>query len=315
MSTVRPQIMDCTIRDGGLVNQWNFSLDFVNKLYYALNDAGVEYMEIGYKNAKGLVNQDEAGPWRFCEESHIRSAVPKKMETKLSVMVDIGRFRLGDFPNQTESHIDMIRVACYESQIKEAIEAVNEFHQLGYETCLNIMAISTTNLTHFEDELNQLNESSVDTVYIVDSFGSLYMDDIRLISSIYQEKLPAKKIGIHAHNNLQLAFANTITGHQSGCSLLDSTVNGMGRAAGNCPTELLIGYLKPHYKVGPIFKVIEELLVPLKETEEWGYQVPYAISGQLNEHPKEAITLRNSEKKDQYISFYEKRTATIKEKV
>ncbi|MCF6137439.1 aldolase catalytic domain-containing protein [Pseudalkalibacillus berkeleyi] len=312
ISTVKPQIIDCTIRDGGLVNLWNFSLEFVNKLYNALNEAGVEYMEIGYKNAKDLVNHDDAGPWRFCEESIIRSAVPTKKETKLSVMVDIGRFRLGDFLKQKESHIDMVRVACYESQMKEAIGAVNEFHKLGYETCLNIMAISTTNLSHLKDELNQINESYVDTVYIVDSFGSLYMDDISLISSVYQEYLPTKQIGIHAHNNLQLAFANTITGHQSGCSLLDSTVNGMGRAAGNCPTELLIGYLKPDYKLAPIFKAIEELLIPLKETEEWGYQVPYAISGQLNEHPREAITLRNSEKKDRYVSFYEKRTASNK---
>lgn len=310
MSAASPKVIDCTIRDGGLVNNWDFSIEFVNLLYEALNQSGIEYMEIGYKNAPGAVPQDGTGPWRLCDESLIREAIPEKKITKLSVMVDVGKFDHRDISIHSESQIDLIRVACYISQIDEAIVAVNALHEKGYETCLNIMAVSSLDVEQLNPMLQKVRQSFVDKVYIVDSFGSLYMDDVRRLTALYKKFLPDKQIGIHAHNNLQLAFANTITAEQAGCTFLDSTVYGMGRAAGNCPTELLVGYLEPNYDVKPLLKTIEELFMPLRKLEEWGYLIPFAITGQLNEHPRSAIAMRNhKETKDQYLDFYEKTTA------
>lgn len=224
-------------------------------------------------------------------------------------MVDIGKFYVNEIPPKDESIVDLVRVACYSSQIEEAIGAINDLHVKGYETALNIMAISRVNETELRQQLYKVRSSKVDIVYIVDSFGSLYMDDINRLTKIYKRSLPGKQIGIHAHNNLQLAFANTITANQAGCRFMDSTVYGMGRAAGNCPTELLIGYLYPKYNIKPILKAIEELFIPLRELEEWGYLIPYALSGQLNEHPRTAIELRNqTEAKDNYLEFYEQTT-------
>ncbi|MGM7701520.1 aldolase catalytic domain-containing protein [Pseudalkalibacillus sp. Hm43] len=304
MSTAK--IIDCTIRDGGLVNNWNFSIEFVSNLYEALDQAGIEYMEIGYKNAPGLVGDEDTGPWRFCREDLLTKTIPIKKRTKLSVMVDIGKFTLDDIPIAQDSLIDMIRVACYSSQIEEAITTVNVLHEKGYETCLNIMAVSNVDQVELKQKLRKVQHCSVDVVYIVDSFGSLYMEEIRRLAEIYKRMLPDKQIGIHAHNNLQLAFANTIAAEQAGSRFLDSTVYGMGRAAGNCPTELLIGYLQPKYDLKPVLKAIEESLIPLRKEMEWGYLIPYAISGQMNDHPRKAIALREKDElKDKYVAFYE----------
>ncbi len=310
----KAKVIDCTIRDGGLVNNWNFSIEFVRNLYESLNQAGIEYMEIGYKNAPGVVGEEGNGPWRFCLEDLLTKTIPVKKCTKLSVMVDIGKFTLDDIPLAHDSLIDMIRVACYSSQIEEANTAINVLHEKGYDTCLNIMAVSSVDQMELKQTLKKVQHCPVDVVYIVDSFGSLYMEEIRRLTEFYKRMLPNKHIGIHAHNNMQLAFANTITAERAGCSFLDSTVYGMGRAAGNCPTELLIGYLQPKYDIKPVLKVIEESLIPLREQMEWGYLIPFTISGQMNEHPREALALRkHDETKDKYVEFYEQYTC-IEEK-
>jgi 4-hydroxy 2-oxovalerate aldolase len=121
--------------------------------------------------------------------------------------------------------------------------------------------------------------------------------------------LPDKRLGIHAHNNMQLAFANTLLAARMGVEFLDSSVYGMGRAAGNCPTELLVTRLKnPKYRLRPVLDIIERFMVPLREKEEWGYIIPYMITGTLDEHPRTAMALRNSPDKDRFVAFYDKLT-------
>jgi 4-hydroxy 2-oxovalerate aldolase len=115
-------ILDCTIRDGGLINNWDFSPDFVQTVYDGLNVAKVDYMEIGYKNSPKLVTTDGVGPWRFCDEDLIKQAIPAKDYTKLSAIVDVGRVDFNEIKPRNESMIDLIRVACYMKQVDKALE-------------------------------------------------------------------------------------------------------------------------------------------------------------------------------------------------
>jgi 4-hydroxy 2-oxovalerate aldolase len=310
MSKGKFKIVDCTIRDGGLVNNWDFSIDFVKDVYRSLSAAGVDYMEIGYKNSPKLLKAKDEGPWRFLDDDFLREVIPQKTGTKLSALVDIGRVDEEDILPRSESLIDLIRVACYIKDVDKAIELVKKFHSMGYETSINIMAVSLAMDHEITEALDEINKSPVDLVYVVDSYGSLDHNDIEHLVAKFQKHLPDKELGIHTHNNMQLAFSNTIIGAQNGVSFLDSSVYGMGRAAGNCPTELLLSYLKnPRYELRPVLDIIERLFIPLREKVEWGYIIPYTVTGILNEHPRAAMALRNSEDKDRYADFYDKLTS------
>ncbi|MFY3790801.1 aldolase catalytic domain-containing protein [Ureibacillus sp. MALMAid1270] len=302
------KIIDCTIRDGGLVNNWDFTVEFVQDLYNGLNDAGVEYMEIGYKNSPALLKATEPNPWRFLDDDFLKQIIEKK-KTKLSALVDIGRVDPNDILPREESILDMIRVACYVREVDKGLELVQMFHDLGYETSLNIMALSSVPEQQLIEAFDMVRESPVDVVYIVDSFGSLDPNDIEHQVNKFQALIPNKQLGIHTHNNLQLAFANTLTAMRNGVVYLDSSLYGMGRAAGNCHTELLVGYIKKTtYEIKPLLKVIEEHMLNMRETWEWGYIIPYMISGILNEHPRVAMAYRNSAERDQFVQFYDQVT-------
>lgn len=310
MKTNHCKIVDCTIRDGGLVNNWDFSVEFVQKLYAGLNEAGVDYMEIGYKNSpKLLKGADQAGPWRFLDDEFLKQVIPQKGKTKLSALVDIGRVDENDILPRTESLLDLIRVACYVKDVDKALKLVQLFHDRGYETTLNIMALSNVMEHELLEAFELIKESVVDVVYIVDSYGSLDYKDMEHLVNKFKTHLPNKRLGVHTHNNMQLAFSNTLVAADLGVELLDASVYGMGRAAGNCPTELLVTHLKnTDYKLRPVLEVLEELLIPLREKEEWGYLVPYMITGTLDEHPRSAMALRASSDKDKFVEFYDKLT-------
>lgn len=303
------RVVDATIRDGGLCNNFEFSDEFVKELYKANIKAGIDYMEFGYKASKKLFNVNEFGKWKFCDEQDIRSIVGDNVsDMKISVMADVGRCDYKtDFLPASESVIDMVRVACYIHQIPAAVEMIEYLHDLGYETTCNIMAISQIGADNLREALEMLCETPVDIIYIVDSYGSLYPENIEKYSKMYLEyaNKSNKQIGIHAHNNQNLAFANTIEALSYGVSYLDSTVQGMGRGAGNCASELLLGFLRnPKYSLYPLLTFIENYMVPLKESGVvWGYDLQYLFTGQLNRHPRSAIKFTNENRKD-YCDFY-----------
>lgn len=304
------KILDCTIRDGGLVNNWDFSVEFVQDLYNGLSEAGVEYMEIGYKNSPKLLNATEPNPWRFLDDNFLKEIIPEKKFTKLSALVDIGRVDPDDILPREESILDMIRVACYIREVDKGLELVQMFHDLGYETTLNIMALSSVPEKQLMTAFEMVNNSSVDVVYIVDSFGSLDPRDIEHQVKKFKEMLPNKQLGIHTHNNMQLAFANTLAALQNGVTFLDASVYGMGRAAGNCHTELLVSYIqKSSYEMKPLLSVIEKHMLEMRQKWEWGFIIPYMISGILNEHPRVAMAYRNSDNRDRFVDFYDQVTS------
>ncbi|MGG1553698.1 aldolase catalytic domain-containing protein [Paenibacillus ferrarius] len=304
------KILDCTIRDGGLVNDWDFSVEFVQDMYRGLSAAGVEYMEIGYKNSEKLLKGGAAGPWRFLNESFLRDVITKKTDTKLSALVDIGRVDENDILPREDSLLDLIRVACYIKDVDKGLELVEKFNKMGYETSLNIMALSHVMENELTEAFEEINKSPVDVVYIVDSYGSMTMKDIDYLVTKFQRLLPEKELGLHMHNNMQLAFANTITGAAKGVTFLDSSVYGMGRAAGNCTTELLLSHLKgARYDIRPVLEIIEKHMIAMRDKWDWGYLVPYMIVGALDEHPRTAMALLNSPERNNFVDFYDRLTS------
>lgn len=307
--TYRPDIkvLDCTIRDGGLINNYQFSDDFVRAVYDTCVQIGVDYMEIGKIVSTKVMSTYEYGPWNFCEEEDIRRIVGNNdTALKLAVMADIGRTFKENIRPKEDSVVDMVRVATYIHQIPSAVELVEDAHSKGYETTVNLMAISKVSETDLEEALNILAKTNVDVIYVVDSFGSFYSEQIKRLTQKYLAVAEAagKKLGIHAHNNQQLAYANTIESLVLGTSYLDATVSGLGRGAGNCPLELLLGFLKnPKYKMLPLLKLIEEYVNPLRSKIHWGYDIPYMLVGQLNEHPRAAMDFIKNNESD-YVKFY-----------
>ena len=303
------KVVDATLRDGGLCNNFEFTDEFARELYKTNIKSGIDYMEFGYKASRNLFNEKEFGKWKFCKEEDLRAIVGDNIsDMKIAVMADVGRcdFKT-DFLPKSESVIDMVRVACYIHQIPAAIEMIEYCHDLGYETTCNIMAISQSNLNQVEEALEMLCASSVDVIYLVDSYGSLYPENAAELAKIYLAagEKSGKQIGFHAHNNQNLAFANTIETLSYGVSYLDATAQGIGRGAGNCAMELLLGFLKnPKYSLYSLLTFIEKYMIPIREeVVVWGYDLQYMFTGQLNRHPREAMEFTAENRKD-YCEFY-----------
>lgn len=312
----RPEItvVDCTIRDGGLMNNSKFSLELVQAVYKAICESGVHVVELGYKNSKDMFDPKEFGPWRFCDEEDIKKVVGnhKYENTKIAVMMDAHKSSPDDLAPRDESLVDMIRVATYVKDIDKAIKAANDAKAKGYDTTINVMAISHAIDRELNEALQQVaEETDVLACYIVDSFGFLYSEDIDYYVHKFKKFLGEKEVGIHCHNNQQLAFANTIEGIIKNANYVDATLNGIGRAAGNCCLELLMSFLKnPKFDICPLLDVIGKHILPLKKEIEWGYHLPYMISGILNQHPTEAMEVMNLPKDDparrDILGFYKR---------
>jgi 4-hydroxy 2-oxovalerate aldolase len=309
---VQPEIkiLDCTLRDGGLINSHRFSDDFARIVYDTNVAAGIDYMEMGYKGSEGIFSRDDHGAWRFCTEDDVRRVVgDNDTDLKLSVMADAGRtdYHTDILPCE-DSILDMIRVACYVHQLPLALDMVKDAHDKGYETTLNLMAASTVQERDRIGALAAIAASPVDVVYVVDSYGSFYSLQTHDMMLEYTRILEGtgKSVGIHAHNNQALAYANTLEAMFVGAYYLDATLDGLGRGAGNCPIELLVGFLKnPKYDLRPILGCIEKHVLPLRKTMDWGFSVPYMLTGQLNQHPRPAMAMRSGDHPDDYLEFYD----------
>ena len=303
------KVVDATLRDGGLVNDFFFDDRFVHDLYLANIKAGVDYMEFGYKGAKEMFDREKFGKWKFCDEEDIRAVVGNNdTDLKIAVMADVGRCNYKqDIQNREESVIDLIRVATYLNQIPTAVDMIEDAKRKGYEVSCNIMAISTAQEGDLRAALDILGQSPVDVIYIVDSFGAMYPEQLQRLAALYVEYADkyGKKLGIHAHNNQQLAFANTIEAVGDGVDWLDATYSSMGRGAGNCSMELLLGFLKnPKYNVYPVIKFIDQHMTKLREQGiVWGYDLQYLMTGLLNQHPRTAIAFTKDGRND-YAEFY-----------
>jgi 4-hydroxy 2-oxovalerate aldolase len=303
------KVLDCTIRDGGLMNNHKFPDEVVKAVYTACVEAGVDYMELGYKASRKVIVAGEHGAWKYCQEEDIRRIVGDNPSgLKLTVMADAERTDYkDDIPPKKDSVIDMIRVATYINQIPTALEMVKDAHDKGYETTVNLMAVSTVREYELDEGLELLTKSEAKAIYVVDSFGSLYSEQVHYLMRKYLSycRAAGKEVGMHAHNNLQLAFANTIEAIVLGANMLDATMAGLGRGAGNCPLELLIGFLhNPKYNLLPVLRCVQHVVEPQRAKLLWGFDLPYMLTGFLNEHPRAAIKFQEAKDKGDIVDFY-----------
>lgn len=307
------KVVDATLRDGGLVNNFEFSDEFVRALYAANLAAGVDYMEFGYRASKNVFNPKEFGKWKFCDEEVLRDIVGEnKTGMKIAIMADAGRcdYKTDILPKK-DSVVDMIRVACYVHQIPLAIDMIEDAKAKGYEVSCNLMAVSKVAGDELDAGLRMISESSADILYLVDSFGNFYPEQIANYAQRYVSAMNGKQAGFHGHNNQQLAFANTIEACRWGVNYLDVTVNGMGRGAGNCYSEQLLSFLKnPKYNVLPIFDLVEKYMLKMRaDGLKWGYDIPYLLTAVMNSHPRSAIKFVADGRTD-YVKFSHELTET-----
>ncbi len=311
--TYRPtlNVLDATIRDGGLMNDHVFDDNFVRAVYETNIAAGIHYMEVGYKNSKKLFAPSRFGVWKHCDEDHMRRVLgDNPTPLKLAAMADAEKCDYKeDILPKDKSILDTIRVATYVHQVPIAVDMIKDAKDKGYEVSCNIMAVSKAQDIEVDKALEEIAATPVDALFVVDSFGSLYAEQIELLVKKYLKAVEGrgKIIGIHAHNNQQLAFANTIEAIIHGANWVDGTYMGLGRGAGNCPLELLIGFLRnPQFRIRPIWQLIQDHFIKLQETLDWGPLPPYIITGQHNEHPRAAIDQRSSENRDNIVEFYDR---------
>lgn len=304
------KVVDCTIRDGGLMNNHLFDDETVKSVFTACKEGGIDYMEIGYKNSKRLFASSEFGGWKFCTEDDMKRIIEDNdSNLKISAMADAEKcdYKEDILPKE-QSVLDLVRVAAYIHQIPLALDMIKDAHDKGYETTINLMALSTVQERDLDEALDILAKSEVDTIYVVDSFGSLYSERIHYYTEKFMAvaKQAGKQVGMHAHNNMDLAFANTIEAIIKGANMLDASMAGLGRGAGNCQMELLVSFLhNPKYHLKPILQCIQDHIEPMREKLMWGFDIPYMLTGVLNQHPRAAIKFNSGEHKGDLVKFFD----------
>ncbi|MGB0370930.1 MAG: aldolase catalytic domain-containing protein [Opitutales bacterium] len=281
------QILDCTIRDGGYINSWRFSKRFVQALYSAVSESGCQFLEIGFINPKAK----NAEPWQNLSARDIDSIRNcHDGGSKISVMINFGEACLDDVPDRKDFGADMIRVATPKKKAYEATQFAARLQDKGYETTINYMGVSTYTNSEIHKLTEIINEfkSAVSYFYLADSFGALLPHRTHEIFKCVKFCTGAK-LGFHPHNNLQLAFANSLTAIDAGIDIIDSSVYGMGRGAGNLFTEAILGYLSQRsdqqHDLRPILNFSDLFMEKMKSSYDWGYSLPQFLAGLIDCHP------------------------------
>jgi 4-hydroxy 2-oxovalerate aldolase len=288
------KLLDCTIRDGGYMNDWKFDKKMVREAYRALSKSGVDIVEIGFRGSEKYCSREKFGMWRFSDDDFIREVTEGIEGAKIAVMGDYGKIETEDFAEAAESPVEIVRLAVHKDNIKPCLILLSKIKEKGYEVSLNAMGYSGYTATERRELVKLLRDADIDYLYVADSYGSIFPFQIE---QLFEPLLSLShiKIGFHPHNNLQMAFANTLEAIRCGVDIIDSTLYGIGRAAGNLPTEVIILYLElskgGKYNAIPLLNCVDTFLIPLKQEFKWGYQLPYMLSGMYQCHPNYAMNL------------------------
>jgi 4-hydroxy 2-oxovalerate aldolase len=273
------RLIDCTIRDGGHLNKWHVPPEKVRASYLAANTARIDYFEIGYRMPKTMEGLGEFG---YCEDDFIETLLANDLDfTKLLVMIDTGKVNMDDFKPAKYSPFWGVRVAAYPHELLTAMKQCDQLLGLGYHVFLNPMVTCKLNKQHLESIQSWDNLSAVEAVYIADSFGSFLPGDTSGIIAAFKE-FGIDSIGFHAHNNMQLAIANTLEAVEAEVTHIDATIYGMGRGAGNAPIEIISAIMHGKAEVSYL-EVIKEWYS--RSGESWGLTPEYALTGMYGVHP------------------------------
>ena len=287
-------IVDCTLRDGGYYNNWDFSDELINNYLYAMSSSNVKFVEIGYRS---LVNKEFKGPNAYANDYFLNDLkIPKNINIGIMLNGDefVGKNNIQNllcklFPlTGDNTRVKFVRIASNLGEIKSLLEVISWLKNKGFKVFINIMKISEYTLKDFENHLPQLNDYQIDSLYLADSYGNIDLNKLELIVSNIKYFWKGD-LGIHAHDNLGLGLANTLKASSMGVRWLDSTVLGMGRGSGNAKTEELIIEMKmfnqSKVNIAPLLALIKTYFLPLKNKYKWGTNPFYYLAGKYSIHP------------------------------
>lgn len=294
-------VLDCTLRDGGYVNQWQFGENNIKDIITGLIDAHIDIVECGFVTQKKERNQDSS---LFDSMETVRNYLPDEREgCILACMINYGEFSIEDLPTYDGTSIDAIRVAFFKKDMDGALEFCRGIAEKGYKLFLQPMVTVSYTDEEFVDLIQSSNKIDPYAFYIVDSFGVLKRRELMRLYRLVDDNLKKSiSIGYHSHNNNQMAFSNAQTLADIKTTreiIIDSSVFGMGRGAGNLNTELFIEHINEmdgnRYEIRPILKIYDKVLSPIYAKHFWGYSMPYYISSMNNCHPYYAMFLKEKD--------------------
>ena len=286
--------LDCTLRDGGYYNRWDFPTDLVNRYLAVLADSGIEWVELGFRF---LRSRGYMGPCAFTTDAWIETLdIPQAL--RIGVMVNASQLIGCEqgiewavnqlFAPRESCRVEQVRIASHATEVEQALEIASGLSALGYRTAVNLMQVSSMKDAELSRIAGRVQASPPATLYLADSTGGLTPDTTR-------EKIKAVRqswdgpMGIHAHDNMEMALANTLAAAESGVEWLDCTVMGMGRGPGNCKTESLLTHFfngkSDLQRIQPLLELIETDWKPLKEQYQWGTNPYYLVAGRHDIHP------------------------------
>ena len=286
-------ILDCTLRDGGYYNNWEFKKDLINEYLKVMDFIKVDYVEIGFRFIDKVKTK---GPCAYSEESFLKSLkIPKNL--KIGIMInaadfvnsnDIISIAKKSFRNKKQSIISLVRVACHYNELKLITPLIKWLKKSGYKTGINIMQIPELSFREIKNSVLLIKKANADILYFADSLGSL--DGIKTNKIIKNIRLFWKgPMGIHTHDNMGKAMENSIAATKNSVQWIDSTVTGMGRGPGNTKTEHAILEFKRkkinNEKLVSLLKLIKNYFDPLKEKYKWGSNPYYYFAGLHSIHP------------------------------
>lgn len=278
------KILDCTVRDGGYINNWSFSTDFVCEMYAASSQAGVDIFEIGF-----LSNDTSLSIWRQSSDSIVKKVKNSyKNGAQISAMLELETVGM-ELRDSEETGIDVLRIALNKDKVEQSIDKLKNYKNQGYQVFIQLMGITGYSDIEILNNCKLLNECGyVDYLNIGDSYGSLIPERTKEIISMMKRNTDLK-VGLHAHNNMQMGMANVLAAIDSGADIVDGSMYGMGRGGGNVPLELILSYYGKKYPEKyhelPVLEFIDRQMVSLRKEYDWGYSLNNLLSGVYECHP------------------------------
>ncbi len=290
-------VLDCTLRDGGYCNNWKFGKQNIGRIINALVEADVEIIECGFLSQKV---ESDVNATQFTDVKQVSSFIPANKHGKLFVcMINYGEFSAEALPSAEDTALDGVRVAFHKKDMVDAMAFCKKIKEKGYKVFVQPMVSLGYTEVEFEALISLANDMMPYAFYIVDSFGVMKQKNLFRLYEIVEKNLNKNIIvGYHSHNNMQLAYSNAQFLADAGTQrelIIDASIFGMGRGAGNLNTELFVEYLNDNngknYILRPLLVVIDDILNNFHETNYWGYSLPNYLSAKHNAHPNYASYL------------------------
>lgn len=304
------KVLDCTLRDGGCVNDFNFGTEYMRQILSGIEQSGADIIECGYIDEK---KGSTEGRTQYLNEHVIEEALAleKKPDKTYVAMIDYGKYDISKLSDHSEKSIDGIRLAFHKKNAKDVIILGKQILEKGYKLFIQPMLVMRYSDRELLDLIEIVNQELPDTsaFYMVDSFGEMRANDLERLASLIDHNLkPEIALGFHSHNNLQLSYSNAVALLEYPTNrelIIDVSILGMGKGAGNLNAELFEEHLNLYYeklyKIKPLLNVIDSVLNQIREEFHWGYSVEYYLSSINHCTPSYAGF------------FYEKHTLTIEE--